>query len=159
MKRILGMSLGMGAALVLIAGAAGSTVAMPSSGGSSSSGAASGMSYSDAERAVKAKQYRKAIFILDKIVRRNPKNVDAINYLGYSYRQLGQYDQALIQYKAALLQDANHRGVNEYLGQLYLKTGKVNAAKAQLARLKSICGTGCEEYESLKASIARGQGS
>jgi predicted Zn-dependent protease len=157
MKRILGM----GAALVLAASVTGSAFAMTSGGGSSSSssGASSGMSYSSAEKAVKAKQYRKAISILEKIIRRNPKNVDAMNYLGYSHRQLGEYRKAMIYYKAALKQNADHRGVNEYLGQLFLKTGKLNEAKAQLARLKTICGSGCEEYESLKSSIARYQGS
>ena len=138
MKRIVGM----GAALILTAGITGSAVAMGSGGGSSGSSgsSSSGMSYSQAEKAVKAKQYRKAIFILEKVVQRDPNNVDAMNYLGYSHRQLGQYDKALIYYKAALAKNANHRGVNEYLGQLYLRTGKVGAAKAQLARLRTICG-------------------
>lgn len=157
MKRILGM----GVALIFAAGLSSGALAMGSGGGSSSGSASggSGNSYSMAEKAVKAKQYRKAIFLLEKVIRRNPKNVDAMNYLGYSHRQIGQYDKALTYYKAALAQNANHRGVNEYLGQLFLKTGKVAEAKAQLARLKTICGAGCEEYESLKASIARHQGS
>jgi predicted Zn-dependent protease len=135
---------------------------MSSGGGSSSSSSSSSssrMGYSDAEKAVKAKQYRKAIAILEKVVRRDPNNVDAMNYLGYSHRQLGEFDKALVYYQAALRKNANHRGVNEYLGQLYLRTGKPKQAKAQLARLRVICGTGCEEYESLKAAIARAEGS
>lgn len=152
MNRILGV----GAALILSASLAGPAAAMSSGGGSSSgTRSSSGMSYSDAERAVKNKRYRKAISILEGIIRRNPNNVDALNYLGYSHRQLGEYDKSLVYYQTALSKNPNHRGANEYLGQLYLRLGKVNQAKAQLARLRRICGSGCEEYESLKSAIAR----
>ena len=51
-----------------------------------------------------------------------------------------------------------HRGANEYLGQLYLKTGKMKEAQAQLAKLQKICGKGCEEYESLRTAIAKAGG-
>lgn len=148
--------LGVGAA-IFVAAAAGSVSAMGSGGGSKSGGSSSssGMSYSDAEKAVKAKQYRKAISILEKVVAKDPNNVDAYNYLGYSHRQLGEYDKSLSYYQTALSKNPNHRGANEYLGQLYLKTGKIRQARAQLAKLRRICGAGCEEYESLKASIAR----
>ncbi len=112
-------------------------------------------SYSSAEKAVKAKQYRKAIATLEKLVAENPRNADAYNYLGYSHRELGEYDKARAYYAKALAIYPNHRGANEYLGQLYLKTGDAKGAKAQLAKLQKICGAGCEEYESLKAAIAK----
>jgi len=32
--------------------------------------------------------------------------------------------------------------------------GRPDLAKAQLATIKSICGTGCEEYRDLNAAIA-----
>ena len=153
MKRIVGV----GVALVLSASLAGPAAAMSSGGGGSggSTRSSSSPGYSDAERAVKNKQYRKAISILEGVIRRDPNNVDALNYLGYSHRQLGEYDKALIYYQTALAKDRNHRGVNEYLGQLYLRLGKMKQARAQLARLRQICGAGCEEYESLKAAIDR----
>jgi Flp pilus assembly protein TadD len=112
-------------------------------------------SYSSAEKAVKAQQYRKAIGILEKVVAENPRNADAYNYLGYSYRELGEYTKAKSNYDKALNLHPNHRGANEYLGQLYLKTGNMAGAKAQLAKLARICGPGCEEYDSLKAAIDR----
>ncbi len=113
-------------------------------------------SYSSAEKAVKMQQYRKAIGILEKVVAKNPKNVDAYNYLGYSHRQVGEYETAKGYYAKALALDPNHRGANEYLGQLYLKTGDMAGARTQLAKLAKICGPGCEEYDSLKAAIAKG---
>lgn len=114
--------------------------------------------YTDAERAVKAKEYDKAIAILEQVVAKEPRNVDALNYLAYSNRELGRFDVALGQYQRALAIDANHRGANEYLGQLYLKLGKVTEAQAQLAKLQKICGRGCEEYESLRAAVAKAGG-
>jgi tetratricopeptide (TPR) repeat protein len=129
----------------------GSSAALGMGSGNKNKNAAE--SYTDAEKAVKAKQYRKAISMLEKIVAKNPKNVDALNYLGYSHRQLGEYDKSMGYYTKALAMNPNHRGANEYLGQLYLKLGKVKEAEAQLAKLKTICGSGCEEYDSLKAAI------
>jgi Flp pilus assembly protein TadD len=49
----------------------------------------------DAEKAVKAKEWNKAIGLLNRVVADSPKNADAYNYLGYSHRKLGNRDQAL----------------------------------------------------------------
>ena len=114
--------------------------------------------YTEAERAVKAKQYEDAIKKLEQVVAKEPRNVDALNYLAYSHRELGRYDISLGWYQKALAINANHRGANEYLGQLYLKTGKMKEAQAQLAKLQKICGRGCEEYESLRSAIAKAGG-
>jgi len=114
--------------------------------------------YSAAEKAVKAKQYEQAIKQLEQVVAKEPRNVDALNYLAYSHRELGRYDVSLGYYRQALAINANHRGANEYLGQLYLRTGKTKEAQAQLAKLQKICGKGCEEYESLRAAIAKAGG-
>ncbi len=114
--------------------------------------------YNEAEKAVKAKQYEQAIKQLEAVVAKEPRNVDALNYLAYSHRELGRYDVSLGYYQQALAINANHRGANEYLGQLYLKTGKTKEAQAQLAKLQKICGKGCEEYESLRTAIAKAGG-
>ena len=114
--------------------------------------------YTEAERAVKAKQYEDAIKKLEQVVAKEPRNVDAMNYLAYSHRELGRYDISLGWYQKALALNASHRGANEYLGQLYLKMGKVKDAQAQLAKLQKLCGRGCEEYESLRSAIAKAGG-
>lgn len=114
--------------------------------------------YSEAEKAVKAKQYEQAIKQLEQVVAKEPRNVDALNYLAYSHRELGRYDASMGYYRQALAINANHRGANEYLGQLYLKTGKLKEAQAQLAKLQKLCGKGCEEYESLRTAIAKAGG-
>lgn len=114
--------------------------------------------YSEAEKAVKARQYEEAIKKLEAVVAKEPRNVDALNYLAYSHRELGRYDISMGYYQKALAINANHRGANEYLGQLYLKLGKMKEAQAQLAKLQRLCGRGCEEYESLRAAVAKAGG-
>ena len=114
--------------------------------------------YSEAERAVKAKQYEDAIKKLEQVVAKEPRNADALNYLAYSHRELGRYDISMGYYQKALALNANHRGANEYLGQLYLRMGKAKEANAQLAKLQKLCGRGCEEYESLRSAIAKAGG-
>ena len=114
--------------------------------------------YNEAERAVKAKQYEDAIKKLEQVVAKEPRNADALNYLAYSHRELGRYDISMGYYQKALAINANHRGANEYLGQLYLRMGKAKEANAQLAKLQKLCGRGCEEYESLRSAIAKAGG-
>lgn len=114
--------------------------------------------YTEAERAVKTREYEKAIAALQRILARQPGNVDALNYLAYSHRELGRYDVSLGYYQQALALNPDHRGANEYLGELYLRLGKMKEARAQLAKLQRICGRGCEEYEALRAAIAKAGG-
>jgi len=132
-----------------------STTAMAAgSSSSSSSPSTSQSSYAAAEKAVKAGKYKKAVKLLNKEVKRDAHNADAWNYLGFSNRKLKKYDASLAAYKKALAIDPKHRGANEYLGELYLQTDKVAKAKTQLATLKKICKSHCEEYDDLKQAIA-----
>ncbi len=109
--------------------------------------------YDLAVKAVKAKNYERAIGLLRKVVRREPDNADAWNWLGFSYRSVARFDEALAAYDKALAIDPDHRGANEYLGELYLKTGKLEKAKEQLRTLDRICAYGCKELDDLKAAI------
>ena len=109
--------------------------------------------YIDGRRAVDAKEYAKAIPLLQKALTENPKDADANNLLGYSYRKLGQQKAAFMYYERALQIDPNNRGANEYLGELYVEMNDLPKAEAQLAKVTQLCGTGCEEYRDLKAAI------
>jgi len=46
--------------------------------------------------------------------------------------------------------DSDHLGINEYLGELYVQTNRIELAKERLEVLK---GCNCEEYEELKELI------
>jgi tetratricopeptide (TPR) repeat protein len=130
------------------------TTVMAAGSSSSSSSTSNASSYATAEKAVKAGKYKKAVKLLNKEVKRDANNADAWNYLGFSNRKLKKYDASLAAYKKALAINPKHRGANEYLGELYLQTDKVANAKTQLATLKKICRSGCEEYDDLKQAIA-----
>lgn len=109
----------------------------------------------DAEKAVKAKDWNKAIGLLNRVVADSPKNADAYNYLGYSHRKLGNRDQALTYYNHALYLDPNHRGALEYLGELYLDMSDLPKAEEQLSKLSKICGPRCAEYRELQEAVAK----
>lgn len=109
--------------------------------------------YRSAVRAVEAKNFRKAISLLNKVIDEKPRHPDALNYLGFSHRKLGDYARGVTYYKKALSLEADHKGANEYLGQAYVELGNMVGAEKQLTTLKSICGTRCDEYKSLKAAI------
>jgi Flp pilus assembly protein TadD len=94
-----------------------------------------------------------ALPFLEKVVTAEPKNADALNVLGYSQRKLGDRDAALENYLAALEIDPEHRGANEYLGELYLEADELGKAEERLKVLDGACFFGCDAYSELKESI------
>lgn len=104
-------------------------------------------------KAVHAGDYQRALALLQKVVQADPRNANAWNYLGFSHRKLQHFDQSLIAYQKALAINPDHRGANEYLGELYLMTGELEKAKERLAKLQNLCPRGCEEYDDLKKAI------
>ena len=137
-------------AFLLTVGTASAALA---AGSSSKSTAPKANAFAVAEKAVKSQDYSRAIALLQKVVAKNPKHYDALNYLGFSHRQLGENDVSLRYYKQVLAMKPNHRGANEYLGELYLQQGKLDLAKQQLAKLDKICTFGCKEFDDLKAAV------
>lgn len=115
--------------------------------------AARATDYDAGVKAVKAGDYRRALSLLHKVVQAEPGNADAWNYIGFSERHLGHFDPSLAAYEKALAISPNHLGAHEYLGELYLKLGDPEKARLHLARLKSLCPTGCPEYDDLKKAI------
>ncbi len=149
--RLPGLVVGLALALGLAAAATPAIAAGSSDDGAST---AADPDYNAAKTAVKAGKYDEAIALLDKVVAKNPNDANALNYLGYSHRQLKRYDQALAFYQKALAIQPDHRGALEYLGELYLQTGKLSQAEAQLSKLDKACFFGCAEYNDLKDAIA-----
>ncbi|MEP6342217.1 MAG: hypothetical protein ABJ275_02795 [Maricaulaceae bacterium] len=78
---------------------------------------------------------------------------DITTYMGYTQRKLGNYDLAKTYYAMALEVEPNHKGANEYLGELYVETGELKKAHVQLAKLEEICTFGCIEEDELRAWI------
>ena len=106
-------------------------------------------------KAMEAKDYKAAVGHFTKAVEEEPKNADAHNLLGYSYRKVGTFDKSMEFYQKALKLDANHRGAHEYLGELYLDMNQLDNAEKQLAALKKACPFlgKCEEFNNLKKAV------
>jgi tetratricopeptide (TPR) repeat protein len=109
--------------------------------------------YEQGVKAVKAREFARALTLLRKVVLAEPTNADAWNYIGYSHRSLKQFDQALAAYEKALRINPSHLGANEYLGELYLQTRDLEKARKQFAKLAGLCPSGCEERDDLGTAI------
>ena len=96
------------------------------------------------------KRYAKAQKLLLKSNEEKPMQADTLNYLGFTTRKLGDYENGEKYYLQGLEIEPNHIGINEYLGELYVATNRLNLAKE---RLKILENCNCEEYTELKEII------
>ncbi len=125
--------------------------------GSSPATPSAGERMGNARKALAAHDYGKAVAELRTVVRADPRNAEAHNLLGYSYRKSPSPDlaKAFEHYTTALRIDPRHKGAHEYIGEAYLADRKPAQAEKHLAELEKICGNrSCEEYAELAKSIA-----
>ena len=96
------------------------------------------------------KLYNKAYEKLLEANKADSRNPDILNYLGFTLRKAGKYEQAEKYYLQGLEIKPDHNGINEYLGELYVQTKRIDLAKERLAVLKDC---NCEEYKELEEII------
>ena len=96
------------------------------------------------------KKYKKAQEILLKLNKEKPLQADTLNYLGFTTRKLGDYIKGEDFYLQGLKIEPKHKGINEYLGELYVVTKRIDKAKERLEVLKDC---DCKEYNKLKEVI------
>ena len=94
--------------------------------------------------------YEKALKLLLKSNNKKPNKPDTLNYLGFTTRKLGDYENGEKYYLQGLEIEPSHIGINEYLGELYVATNRLNLAKERLKILESC---NCKEYNQLKDVI------
>ena len=97
------------------------------------------------------KRYEKAQKLLIQSNKKFPNKADTLNYLGFTTRKLGDFENGEKYYLQGLAINPYHIGINEYLGELYVATKRHNLAVERLEVLK---GCDCKEYDDLKAIIA-----
>ena len=103
------------------------------------------------EKTKKAKKlYTQAFKKFEKALKSDKKNPDILNYLGYTSRKTGNFEQAERFYLEGLSLKPDHNGINEYLGELYVQTNQIDKANERLKVLKSC---NCKEYGELELII------
>ena len=96
------------------------------------------------------KLYSQAFKKLNKAYKTDKKNPNILNYMGFTSRKTGNFKEAENYYLAGLDLDPKHNGINEYLGELYVQTDRIDKANERLAVLKNC---DCEEYQELELII------
>ncbi len=134
-------------------------LAVDTGGGDSSSTAttstmAAGPTLATGRADIAASNWTQAITDLKAFLKSNSKNADGWNLLGFAYRNHGDLQLADTAYDRALKLDPKHTGALSYQGILYIKLGKTDEAKANLAKIQTICGnTTCPEYVALSKAL------
>ena len=115
--------------------------------------AAKDTDYAAGKQAMEKKNWPEAARRFQQAALRDPDNADLQNYLGYTHRNLKQFDLAFNYYKRAIVLSPRHRGAHEYIGEAYLMVGDLPNAEKHLAALREICLLPCEELGDLEKAV------
>jgi len=96
------------------------------------------------------KKFNKAIKYLTLANEKYPFEPAILSLLGFSLIYVGDLDMAEIYFLQGLEIEPNHIYINKDLGELYIKTKRINMANEQLKILETCK---CKEFEELKALI------
>ena len=96
------------------------------------------------------KLYKEAFSKLQTANKKDKNNPNILNYMGFTSRKSGNFDEAEKFYLKGLSLDPKHNGINEYLGELYVQTNRIEKAKERLAVLKNC---NCKEFQELELII------
>ena len=96
------------------------------------------------------KLYSQAFKKLNKALKTDNNNPDILNYMGFTSRKIGNFSEAEDYYLKGLAIYPKHNGINEYLGELYVQTDRMDKANERLEVLK---GCNCKEYAELELII------
>ena len=100
------------------------------------------------------KRFNDAINFFTLAFEENPEDLDILNNLGFCLKKIEDFIMAEIYYSQGLDIDPKHKEINEYLGQLYVETNRVDKAKE---RLKVLENCNCDEFERLKIAIKKSE--
>ena len=103
----------------------------------------------------KNNNYEGALKDLEVYVYENPENAHGWNFIGFTSRKLGKYDDAELYYKTGLEINPDHEGILAYQGELFLETGRYEQAIQNHAKLTDLCNFNCYEKKELSVAIAQ----
>ena len=103
----------------------------------------------------KKENFEGALKDLEVYVYENPQNANGWNFIGFTSRKLGKYDDAEVYYKTGLEISPNHEGILSYQGELFLQTGRYELAVKNLEKLADLCKFNCTEKKALSDAIVQ----
>lgn len=106
--------------------------------------------------ALAAEQPQRAIDAFEAALAVDPGYTPIFLELAQASRAEGLQGKAIHYYRETLARDPGNLAAISGEGEALLEKGAVEKAKANLAKLKSMCGEGCPETRELAASIQRG---
>tara|TARA_Y100001968_G_scaffold315702_1_gene342601 strand:+ start:1254 stop:1760 length:507 start_codon:yes stop_codon:yes gene_type:complete len=138
-------------------------------GSSSSSSSSSSTSYSSSSddsgpytatnrfkeinKLIKLEKFAEAHKLLKNLKKVNTDEADRLNLLGFTARKSGDLNAAGEFYQQALALNPKHTGALEYQGELFIQLGKIDLAKANLAKIDKICWLPCNAERDLRKAI------
>ena len=103
-----------------------------------------------------AGQHDQAIDLLETALAVDPRNRAAYIQLGEVARAQRLPGKAIRMYALALRLEPNDVAALEGQGEAYVQRGAVDRARANLARVRTLCGHPCPQAQQLAAAIERG---
>jgi len=85
------------------------------------------------------------------------KDDRVLTYRGFIARQQGDWETGLTYYRQALAQNPDNLLARSYMGQGYVVTGDIEAAREQLAQILTRGGSGTWAHTALAQAIVSGQ--
>ena len=110
--------------------------------------------FENGKRAIYEARYDAGIRLMAEVLKAQPDNADAHNYMGFAHRKKGDLKRAARSYRIALRIKPNHKGALEYQGEMFLKMNDLKSARANLAKLVRLCPSGCKERAELERAIS-----
>ena len=109
--------------------------------------------FKDINKLIKLEKFAEAHKMLKSLKKVNTDEADRLNLLGFTARKSGNLDAAGDYYQQALTLNPRHTGALEYQGELFIQLGKIELAKANLAKIDKICWLPCNAERELKKAI------
>lgn len=103
---------------------------------------------------IEAGRYELGLAMVDGALQRLPYDSDLLTYRALALRRLGRMDEAEAAYAEAIRQGPGNTAAIAYQGALFLETGRRERAEANLARLVTLCPSGCPARVDLERLLA-----
>ena len=111
--------------------------------------------FKEVNKLIKLEKFAEAHKKLKTLKKVNIDEADRLNLLGFTARKSGDLTAAGDYYQRALALNPKHTGALEYQGELFIQLGKIELAKANLAKIDKICWLPCNAERDLKEAIEK----